>query len=38
MQSELDEMLASNELMSNSVKSGLTESEIMKKRFKKLDA
>lgn len=30
-------MLASNDLMSNSIKAGLTEQEIMKKRFKKLD-
>ena len=34
---ELKEMLASNELMSNSVKAGMTEQDIMKKRFKKLD-
>lgn len=34
---ELKEMLASNDLMSNSIKAGLTEQEIMKKRFKKLD-
>lgn len=31
-------MLASNELMSNSIKSGLGDQDIMKKRFKKLDA
>jgi hypothetical protein len=35
---ELKEMLASNDLMSNSVKQGLNESDILKKRFKKLDA
>ena len=35
---ELKEMISSNLLMSNSVKAGLTETEIMKKRFKKLDA
>lgn len=35
---ELDEMLASNDLMSTSIKAGLSEQEIMKKRFKKLDA
>lgn len=37
-ESELKEMLASNPLMSNSVKAGISEQEIMKKRFKKLDA
>ena len=31
-------MLASNQLMSNSVKAGLSDADIMKKRFKKLDA
>lgn len=30
-------MLASNDLMSTSIKAGLTEQDILKKRFKKLD-
>ena len=35
---ELNEMLASNDLMSTSIKAGLSEQDIMRKRFKKLDA
>ena len=34
---ELKEMLATNTLMSNSVNSGISDNDIMKKRFKKLD-
>jgi serine/threonine protein kinase len=36
-QEELDEMLATRDIMSNSIKAGLTSEEILKKRFKKLD-
>lgn len=34
---ELKEMLATNNLMSKSVNDGVSDSDIMKKRFKKLD-
>jgi len=34
---ELKEMLATNNLMSNAVNNGIPDSDIMKKRFKKLD-
>jgi serine/threonine protein kinase len=34
---ELKEMQATNDLMSSSVNSGMTDTEIMKKRFKKFD-
>jgi len=30
-------MLATNEVMSNSVRAGYSDTEILKKRFKKLD-
>lgn len=35
---ELEEMLATNDIMKTSVNAGLTDPEIMKKRFKKLDS
>lgn len=34
---ELAEMLATRDIMSNSIKAGLSSEEIIKKRFKKLD-
>lgn len=34
---ELKEMLATNDLMSDSVNKGISDTEIMKKRFRKLD-
>ena len=34
---ELEEMLATRDIMSSSVKAGLTSDEILRKRFKKLD-
>jgi serine/threonine protein kinase len=36
-QDELDEMLATRDALSTSVKAGMTPEEILKKRFKKLD-
>lgn len=37
-QEELEEMLATRDIMSQSVNAGVSNNEIMKKRFKKLDA
>ena len=34
---ELDEMLSTKDIMSGSIKQGLSDDDIMKKRFKKLD-
>jgi len=34
---ELKEMLATNDLMSTSVNNGISDQDILKKRFKKLD-
>jgi len=34
---ELQEMLATNDLMSTNIKSGVTDEEILRKRFKRLD-
>lgn len=34
---ELQEMLATKDLMNNSINQGLSSSQILKKRFKKLD-
>jgi hypothetical protein len=34
---ELKEMLATNDLMSESINKGISDNDIMKKRFQKLD-
>ena len=34
---ELEEMLATKDIMSGSIKQGLSDDDIFKKRFKKLD-
>jgi len=35
---ELDEMMAQNKILSTSIKAGLSDDQILKKRFKKLDS